>query len=447
MLHRYLVQALATVARAQRYDAAIESRLDGTLAAVDFLLEKEACGIRFTTGAPGDKLARVESHPKARHKRRVSTTGTMGKKTGGLAMGSLYKRGDIWWVKYYWNGRPIRESTGTEKETEARRMLKEREGRVATGQPILPRVDRIQYGEAAKDLRQHYKTTGSRNLEAAEYRLKHLDAFFAGRRIAVIESADTTAYAAKRQGGGASNATINRELETLSRMLRLAYEHNKLIRLPVIHKLTPTPLRQGFFERDQFEAVRRYLRPDHQLAATIAHTFGWRMQREVLTLERRQFDMNAGTLRLEPGTTKNDDGRVVYLTPELKSLVAAQVERVKTLERTMGRVVPYLFPHLEGPHRGKRIGGFKNAWRTACVQAGCSGMLRHDFRRTAVRNMVNLGVPKRVAMKVSGHRSRSVFDRYHIVSPGDLQEVARKLTGTFSGTMSSTSSANPSTTL
>ena len=158
------------------------------------------------------------------------------------------------------------------------------------------------------------------------------------------------------------------------------------------------------------------------------------MQSEVLTLERRQLDLETGTLRLEPGTTKNDDGRVVYLTPELKNSIMAQLERVKALEREAGQIVPYLFPHFRGPHRGKRVQDFKKAWKTACEKAGCPGMLRHDFRRTAVRNMVNLGVPARVAMKVPGHRSRTVFARYHIVSPGDLQEVARKLTGTCSGT-------------
>jgi integrase len=344
--------------------------------------------------------------------------------------GHLYKRGNVWWMKFSVNGRPMYESTGKAKETEARRVLNERLGRVATGQPILRRVDRIQWEEIAKDLRQHYQTTGTRNRTEAEYRLSHLDTFFAHWRIATIGGAEITAYVNHRLGEGVAPATVNRELETLGRTLRLAYENNKLMRVPVIHKLKPSPPRQGFFEREQYEAVRRQLRPDHQLAVTIAHTYGWRMQSEVLTLELRQVDLEAGTLRLEPGSTKNDDGRVVYLTPELKSLLAAQIERVRALERETGQIVPYLFPHLVGQHRGKRMQDFKKTWKAACEKAGCVGMLRHDFRRTAVRNMVNLGVPERVAMKVSGHRSRTVFDRYHIVSPGDLQEVARKLTGT-----------------
>jgi hypothetical protein len=202
-------------------------------------------------------------------------------------MGHLYQRGNIWWMKFYVNGRPIRESAGTEKETEARRLLKEREGRVATGQPIIKRADRIRYEEIAEDLRRHYRTTGRRRLEEAAYRLAHLTAFFAGRRVASIGPAEITAYVDRRQGQGASNATINRDLGVLSRMLRLGYENGKLLRLPVLRQLKENGPRQGFFEREQYEAVRRRLRPDLQVALGIAYTLGWRMRSEVLALTFR----------------------------------------------------------------------------------------------------------------------------------------------------------------
>jgi integrase len=339
------------------------------------------------------------------------------------------------------NGRPVRESTGIAGDTKtpparARDFLKEREGRVATGQPVLPRADRVRYDEVAADLRQHYEATGSRDLEEADYRLEHLKAFFEGRRVAAIGQAEATAYVLTRQGEQASSATINRELAVLIRMLRLAYEHGKLLRLPVIRKLKESAPRSGFFERDQYEAVRRRLPADLQVAAAIAYTYGWRMQSEVLALERRQLDLEAGTLRLDAGRTKNDEGRLVYLTPELQALLAAQLERVDALQKRTGRIIPYLFPFLTGrQRRGQQRRDFRKAWASACHAAGVAGRLRHDFRRTAVRNMVNAGVPERVAMTVTGHKTRAVFDRYHIVSPGDLQDVAKRLAGTFQGTL------------
>ena len=143
--------------------------------------------------------------------------------------------------------------------------------------------------------------------------------------------------------------------------------------------------------------------------------------------------LEAGTLRLDPGATKNDEGRLVYLPPDLQGTLQTQMDRVRAFALKMGRIVPYLFPHLAGRFTGRRRQDFRKAWTTACQQAGLAGRLRHDFRRTAVRNMVNAGVPERVAMTVTGHKTRAVFDRYHIVSPGDLQEVARKLTGIVSG--------------
>ena len=178
-------------------------------------------------------------------------------------MGSLFRRTNSrnWWIKYWANGRQHRESTRTEKESEARRVLKEREGRVAAGQPVLNRADRVRYDEVAQDLRTHYRTTGSRNVEEAGYRLDHLDAFFSGYRVAQITPRHVEKYVEKRQAGGTSNGTINREVAVLIRMLRLANESGKLLRVPVIHKLKEGPPRRGFFEREQYEAVRRYLSP------------------------------------------------------------------------------------------------------------------------------------------------------------------------------------------
>jgi integrase len=355
-------------------------------------------------------------------------------------MGYLYRpklksgqRSSVWWCKYYQSGRPVRESTRVEGDSEtapaeARRFLKIREGAVANGAPILPRADRIRYEEIAKDLREHYKATGERDQVEAGSRLNHLDAFFRGRRVTSIGPELAANYAVKRQEEGASNATINRELGVLIRMLRLAYERGGVMRLPIIRRLKEAGPRQGFFELEQFNAVRRRLAEDLQVAVAIAHSYGWRMQSEVLSLERRQLDLEAGTLRLDAGTTKNDDGRVVYLTSDLKSLLAAQLSRVDALQKRLGRIIPHLFPYLTGKKRaGERRRDFRKAWATACTKAGVPGMLRHDLRRTAVRNLVNRGVPERVAMKVTGHRTRAVFDRYHIVSPADLQEAARRL--------------------
>jgi len=146
--------------------------------------------------------------------------------------GHLYLRGSVWWMKYYVNGRPMYESTGHTKESQAQRVLNDRIGRVATGRAVLPRLDRVTYAEAAKDLREHYTSSGDRDVQEAGYKLAHLDGYFEHYRLAAIGPAETTRYTIKRQEEGASNATINRELAVLGRMLRLAYENNKLARLP-----------------------------------------------------------------------------------------------------------------------------------------------------------------------------------------------------------------------
>ena len=158
---------------------------------------------------------------------------------------------------------------------------------------------------------------------------------------------------------------------------------------------------------------------------------GWRIPSEVLTLEWRQIDFTAGEVRLDPGQTKNREGRVFPFTPELRVLLEAQREMTHKLVPTRG-IIPWVFHRL-----GRRITKFPKSWRDACVAAGCPGRIPHDLRRTAVRNLVRAGVPESVAMKLTGHKTRSVFERYNIVSDGDLRDAVTKLaaqSGTFFGT-------------
>ena len=101
----------------------------------------------------------------------------------------------------------------------------------------------------------------------------------------------------------------------------------------------------------------------------------------------------------------------------------------ETLTRARGLVARYVFCYTTGKKAGQRIteSGFNKQWRKARGAAGCPGRIPHDFRRTAVRNLVRAGVPERVAMTLTGHKTRSIFERYNITSPGDLRDAARRL--------------------
>jgi integrase len=236
---------------------------------------------------------------------------------------------------------------------------------------------------------------------------------------------------------GAANATINRELAALKRMLNLGAQQTppKVDRVPHIPMLKENNTRKGFFEHGEFLALREALPSYLRGFVTFAYKTGWRVS-EIVGLTWAQVDRHQGIVRLEVGETKNSEGRTIYLDEELKQILHEQWE-TRVHAKTF---IPYVFPGKEGKDR---IKDFRCAWNKACEGAGIGKRLFHDYRRTAVRNMVRSGVPERVAMTISGHKTRSVFERYNIVSEEDLKIAAQKQqdylktqAGTISGTVS-----------
>jgi integrase len=163
-----------------------------------------------------------------------------------------------------------------------------------------------------------------------------------------------------------------------------------------------------------FEKVRSELPDCLYGVVTFAYFTGWR-EAEIVGLRWNQVDLAHGEVRLDPGTTKNGAGHTLFLEGELREML----ERL--WEKRQGGC-EYVFART-----GRSVGDFKKAWASACRRAGCPEMLFHDLRRTAVRNMVRAGIPERVAMRITGHKTRAILDRYHIVSAADLREAVWKL--------------------
>jgi integrase len=332
-------------------------------------------------------------------------------------MGSIYKRGNTYWIQYYRHGKPYRETTKSKKEADAKRLLKKREGEISEGK--LPGIyfDRVKFDDLAEDFLRDYRINQRKSLKRAERSAGHLKRYFEGYSAPNINSPKIGAYIESRLDEGAANATINRELSALKRMLNLGARQTppKVDRVPFIPMLKESNIRKGFFEHGDFIALRKAL-PEHLRGfVTFAYKTGWRLS-EITDLTWPQVDRDNGIVRLEPGETKNDDARTVYLDDELREVFEQQRKDRKNL-------LPYVFLNEKGTDKVKR---FDKSWKSACKGAKIGKRLFHDFRRTAVRNMVRAGIPEGVAMKISGHKSRSVFERYNIVNDADLKLAAQR---------------------
>jgi integrase len=313
-----------------------------------------------------------------------------------------------------------------------RRLMGDRDRGLAP----LPAAQKLKYADLRAGLLANYIERGNRSLrttadgEESIGGLKQLDEFFdfdennPGPSAMHITTNTSREFARKRQAQGVGTAWINRSLHCLRRMLRIAHEDGRIQIVPKIRMLKEPPARKGFLELEKFDELVKLLPSHLRPLITFLYYCGVRIG-EALQIEWSQVDLDARLIRLEDDQTKTEEARTVPL-PSVLVMMLTEI-KPKT-----GIVFTDTNLRVE--------------WQKACAACGLGtrtlvkpeeedgfqwykykGLLIHDLRRSAVRNLVNAGVPERVAMKISGHKTRAVFDRYHIVSTEDVTKAMRRL--------------------
>jgi integrase len=286
------------------------------------------------------------------------------------------------------------------------------------------RSEKVTVAALLDELLADYEVNG-KSVEWARYVDKHLRPVFGQMKATAVGTAAIAQYIAERRRNSIANATINRELSLLRRAFHLGKDADPPLvsRVPRIPKLEENNVRKGFFDHSHFVALRSEL-PEHlRPVITFAYYTGCR-KGEILGLRWLQVDLSNRVVRLEPGETKNDEARTIPLMGELYHMLVLQNQKRDQL----WPACKWVFCR-----HGKRILNFYAAWEQASKRAGLvddSGdpaRLFHDLRRTGIRNLIRAGVPERVAMAISGHKTRSVLDRYNIVDERDLRQAADKL--------------------
>jgi integrase len=326
--------------------------------------------------------------------------------------GRVFMRGDIYWIAFYCKGREYRTSAKTTKKREAETILAFYLGKVARGEfrEFERKEMSLSLTELLNDFEEDCKERGLAGYDRIHSHLNPVRAYFKDIAAAQVNERCIDLYRKHRLSMGRTRATINREVQYLSQALKLAVKKKLLTTAPEIEKYQEKNARQGFFEVEDFERVVPLLTEDIQDFVRFGYYSGWR-RGEIAQLEWR--DVEEEIIRLRPEISKTRDGRILSLVGEIADIIA----RRRVVQRAD---VPWVFYRFR---KGTfwPVGRFDKVWRKACARAGVAGRLFHDFRRSTVRNMTRAGVPEKIAMDTTGHKTRAIFDRYNITNEADIR--------------------------
>jgi integrase len=332
--------------------------------------------------------------------------------------GTLYLRGDIWWVKIRVDGRPVYESSKSPKKSEAIKLRDKMLAKKSRGELSGGSADKVLIGELLDDILKSDIKPSTRYVMEKVIE-KNIRPFFGKIRAQRLTTDLMDRYREKRKGEGRSDSTANRELSILRTSFHNARKRTppKVLVVPYFPIVAETNIRKGFLTDEQHDKLLGELPEELKPLFVTGYITGLR-RGEITSIQWPQVDFEAGLITLGKGETKNDEARSVpILDGDMRELLtAAKKERDKRWPES-----PWVFSR-----NGERILDFRWAWDEACKRAGVPDLNFHDLRRTAVRNMRRAGIPQVIRMKISGHKTDSMERRYNIVDGDDLQ-MAKEL--------------------
>src|ERR1700683_878055 len=334
------------------------------------------------------------------------------------ARGTIYRQPgcSTWTIQYFQPGRRVREASGSEDYRAAQQLLTKRLAAVDAGEVIESMRKRALVSKLWDGLVMDYRINGRKSAECLKRRWLHLSPFFDNMPAGNLSHDIVQRYICGRIDEGGSNATVNRELSALKRALRLGCSGQKLRVMPYLPaKLKESNVRQGFIGDADFDKlIANCSEPWLRLFLDIAYSYGWRKS-EILSIRVGQVNLEARTIRLNVGETKNDQGRQISMTLRICALA-----RCAALGKSKD---DYLLTRADG----KRARRFRAAWTKLIKAAGLEGTLVHDLRRSGARQLRQAGVPESIVQKIGGWKTRAMFERYAIVDNADMKRATAML--------------------
>jgi integrase len=358
------------------------------------------------------------------------------KKRRQRGTGSVVLRGRIWWIKYPYKGLQNWESSGSTVERDALDLLKRRLAEIEMGGKPFVRSG-VTVASLVALVVADYELRKLKDLQITRYRADaHVLRLAGDIKAERFGSSHVHAYVTKRREEGASDTTINRELSIIRRGFTLGVQADPQLvaKAPHIPKLTEDNVRQGFLEPDRYQTLLAALPDRLKCLLVVGYHTGLRLG-TLRSITWSQVDLAAGTIRIEARQTKQAQAQTVPIYGDMRPWLEMQ----KADRDANWPECPWVFHH-----RNRQIGKHVKGWDEACDAAGIPRVLRHDLRRTAVRNMERAGIPRTVAMRITGHRTESMYRRYDIVNEADLKRAGDKMEQFFES--GSSSVAAPETT-